>query len=331
MKALKGKTRERILFIVLVLSVVLNIVLLYMDHGPASNNSNDQSSSKETPNSADYPLLSKRIFVENQNDVIINFTPLRKAIRDYIDEQKADIGIYFEYLPSGISISMNGEKEVRLASLSKVPIAMSVLRKVEKGSLKLDDVVTIKKEELDSKFGDLWRQGEGARFSVKQLLEFCLEKSDNTAYNALFDLLTAEEITGVYNNLDIEVLSPDTKPTVSPKSYSSILRSLYLASYLNVDNSNYLLDILTKTVFSDKIPAGVPDTVKVAHKIGVFETINKSQINQIVYTDCGIVYFPNRPYIICAFVRHNEEDAKKYISYLSHMIYTYIAIARVEN
>jgi hypothetical protein len=60
----------------------------------------------------------------------------------------------------------------------------------------------------------------------------------------------------------------------------------------------------------------VSETIKVAHKIGVFE---ESDASQDVFTDCGIIYVPNRPYILCAFVLDTNEQAKKHISYISKM------------
>lgn len=277
-------------------------------------------------NSSVHPLLSKRIFTQNPNDVIVNFVQLRKAVKEYVSEQKNDVGVYFEYLPSGISIGVNDREEFKLASLSKVPLVMSVLKKVEKKQMSLDDIVILKKENLDKKFGDLWKKGEGAKISIRELIDEALINSDNTAYYTLFSLLTAEEVVDVYYNLEIEVSSKETDPVVSPKSYSSIFRSLYLSSYLSEESSSYILDILTRTAFNDKIPSGVPDKkIKIAHKIGVFD-LSDSAIK--MFSDCGIIYLPNRPYILCIFVQESEEEARKHMAYISYMIYSYLMIVK---
>lgn len=278
--------------------------------------------------SVQYPLLSKRVFQENPNDVIINFVPLRKALRQYVVEQNNTVGVYFEYLPSGISIGANDREEVKLASLSKVPLVMSVLKKVERGELKLDDKLVLKKKDLNDKFGDLWKEGEGATFTIQELIEVCLKKSDNTAYYMLFDLLTDAEIIEVYENLEIEVSSKESEPEVSPKSYSSIFRSLYLSSYLSEVNSNYILKILSETIFTDKIPAGVPANIPISHKIGVF---SRADSPDKVFTDCGIIYIPERPYVLCVFVQGDDAQAKKDISYISKMVFGYVQIVKGGN
>ena len=307
----------------LLASVFLNAGLFYS----LSSDKKDGEEAQETlsTNFEKYNLISKRIFVEDPNDVIINFVPLRKALKAYAEAQKGTLGIYFEYLPSGISVGVNDREEVKLASLSKVPLAMSVLKKIEKGDMSLTDIIEITKEDLDTNFGDLWKRGEGTKLTVEELLKASLISSDNTAYNVLFRMVSAREVTEVYDNLEIEVASKETEPSISPKSFSSIFRSLYLASYLSREDSNYLLDILTKTVFKDKIPAGVPEGVLVAHKIGVFSRIDSSKK---LFSDCGIVYFPKRPYILCVFVSDTDEQAQKHIKYISNMIYKYLEVVK---
>lgn len=308
-----------VLFVVAGLSVLANVFLAY-------------KISQQDPSPQDiyqkYKYLSKRVFQEDPNDVIINFVPLRKAIRAYIEEEKNTVGVYFEYLPSGISVGANDREEVKLASLAKVPLAMSVLKKVEKGHISLEDTITLKESHLNNKFGDLWKAGAGAQFTIKELIEVCLKTSDNTAYYALFDLLSDYEIVEVYDNLEIEVTSRDSEPEVSPKSYSSIFRSLYLASYLSEEDSNYILDILTETIFNDKIPAGVPANIAIAHKVGIFA---RADVQDQIYTDCGIVYIPQRPYILCVFVEGDNLVAQKHISYLSKMVYSYVGIVKGGN
>lgn len=300
------------------------LVLLVSRAAPPTNHSSTTAS--PSVNLVErYPYLSKRIFAESQNDILINFIPLRAELREYVEKQEGKVGIYFEYLPSGTSIGVNATEEVRLASLSKVPIAMMIFKKIERGQLSLGDMLIIEKKHLDQGFGNLWSRGEETKLSVEELIRLALTESDNTAYNVLLGQLQGQELNEVYQNLDISItinLKADEKALqVSPKNYSSIFRSLYLASFLSKENSNYILNLLTQTSFNDKIVAGIPNTIKVAHKIGVFERLDNSQD---VFIDCGIIYVPNRPYILCTFVLDTNEQAQRHISTISKMIYEYI-------
>ena len=309
--------RTKIILLILSVSIIVNGVLGYK----VFNIEDTQKLLQEQ-----YPLLSKRIFTDSRNDILINFIPLRQTLKEYVGKQEGKVGVYFEYLPSGTSIGANDKEEIILASLSKVPAVISIFKKIERGQMSLDDILIINKEHLDQRFGTLWKQGEGTRLTVDELIRLTLIESDNTSYNVLLGQLQGQELNDVYKNLDISITirpKEDKKHLrVSPKNYSSIFRSLYLSSSLSEKNSNYILNILTKTIPKDKIVAGVPDTIKVAHKIGVFEELTTSEN---VFIDCGIIYVPNRPYILCAFVLDTDEQAKKHISYISKIIYDYVS------
>src|SRR3989338_7046252 len=99
--------------LILLGSVIVNISLAVFI---ARANSNNPAESKDA---ATYTYLSKRIFAEKQNDILVHFVPLRAAISEYISKQKDEIGLYFEYLPSGTSIGINDRMAVRFASLIK--------------------------------------------------------------------------------------------------------------------------------------------------------------------------------------------------------------------
>ncbi|MEN9551625.1 MAG: hypothetical protein RI935_2 [Candidatus Parcubacteria bacterium] len=279
------------------------------------------SPSKEVELNKKYPLLSKRIFIENQNDILINFVPLRLALREYVSKNTNKLGVYFEYLPSGISIGVNDRTEVRLASLSKVPLAMAILKKVEEERIDLYDEVTLINQDIDQAFGDLWQRGAGTKLTVKDLVEISLQHSDNTAYRALFRLLTPVEVNAVYENLEIQVSFDEGYPFVSPKSYSSIFRSLYLSSFLSEENSHYLLSVLSDTSFDDSITNPIPTHVPVSHKVGVFSELSTGEN---IFIDCGIIYEPLRPYMLCLFVKGDQNEAKRHMIAISDMIYQYV-------
>lgn len=311
-----GKSKKQIL---LYAAVIVNILLLTINGFLLSKNNSSVGYSKQ------YPYLSKRIFTENQNDILINFTPLRQAMRDYVSKQNDKIGVYFEYLPSGTSIGVNDQMEVRIASLIKIPIVIAAYKKIEEGKLDLNKSMTIDQDDLDQSFGQLWQRGAGAKLTVDKAVNLMLVESDNTAARVLTDELPEFAIESVFDSLDIPKEREDSIAVISPKSYTSILRSLYLSSSLSRDNSNRILEILTKTNFTDKLPAGVPEEVKVAHKIGIHDQNSEHP----VYSDCGIVYIPNRPYSLCIMTKDVDENtSRQHIRLLSKMVYGYVASVR---
>ncbi len=297
---------------ILINAALLLIIILLI---PSLNTKKDFISSTDKPEN--YPYLSKRIFVEEQNDILINFVPLRTAMNKYILKQPEKIGVYFEYLPSGNSIGINDKTELRLASLIKIPVVMATYRQIELGKINENTILTVTENDLNEGFGVLWKKGAGTKITVEEAIRLSLIESDNTAANTLNSHLPQGAIDGVFDTLDIPKDTKNNLPVISPKNYSSILRSLYLSSFLTRDNSNEILEILTETNFNDKIATIVDEDVKVSHKIGVYES-------EGVYSDCGIIYAPNRPYILCIMVNSTEDKAKQHMQYISRMIYGYL-------
>lgn len=320
-------TKYQALLIIAALSLVANIALALIVINVTRNPIKD-TGSQQVEEQKQFPYLSKRIFTENQNDILINFIPLRTAIREYVAKTPDPIGVYFEYLPSGISIGVNDTLEVNLASLLKVPVVIAVYKQIENGKIKKNDVLTIKGEHLDKRFGDVWKRGEGTTLTAEEAINFSLVDSDNTSSNVLLFAVGGNAIDDVFDSLDVPKDKRGNFHIVSPKSYSSILRSLYLSSYLKEQSSNEILDILTRTKFNDRLPVGVPKNTKVAHKIGVFSSREEPEET---YSDCGIIYVPQRPYLLCIMAKSDEEKTREHMQQLSKMVYGYVAAVKGEN
>lgn len=277
-----------------------------------------KSATVQTKNN--YPLLAQRLFIENPNDVIINFTDLRQEINAYLANNNLSGSVYFEYLPTGTSIRVQGDEELVAASLMKIPVVMELYRAAELGKINLDQTVTLKAEWLDSKFGSLYQKGAGYRLTLREAAKIALEQSDNTAIAAILHstekLLDVDE--NVINSLDIEFSrNEELVLSISARSYSSFLKCLYYSCYLNKADSQEILDHLTRSEFNNRLRAPIPESVVVAHKIGTYS--NETQ------SDCGIIYEPNRNYILCAmlFVPDNE-TGNGHIAEISEITYNYI-------
>ncbi len=267
---------------------------------------------------SNYPLLSPRIFSEDENNILINFLPLRQKLRQIVSEYGNSFAFYFEYLPTGTSIGVNEKMEFNSASLIKVPVVMAYYRQQEREGLDLDNVnVRIKVKELDFGFGDLWKKGEGSSVTLGQAANLSLTESDNTAARVLADYVTRNDFAEVYDGLDIDYHEMEKEVVVSAKSYGSIFKALYFSAVLNKQNSQKVLDILTKTKFNDKLPAPLPPNILIAHKIGTYENN--------LYQDCGIVYYPKRPYLLCTFSQSDENTARDRIQTISRIVYDYIS------
>lgn len=301
-------------FVLLVISLSVNITLgVWIWKSTAVS----PASSIERPQ--DYPLLSPRIFSERKNDILINFWPLRQQLRAKARTYGKDFGFYFEYLPTGVTIGVNEKDEFAAGSLIKLPVAIAYLYGQERTGLATEPLpVTIQKQDLDSNFGSLWQRGEGTKIDLDKAMELALVESDNTAVNVLKNHVSEDDFTRVYEGLDIERYEQNGQVFISSKSYASIFKALYFSSLVSKVSSQRILDLLTKTRFSDKLASPLPREIAVAHKIGIIA-------NEEIYRDCGIVYVPKRPYILCMMSRSTEDVARMRMSTVSQMIFEYMA------
>lgn len=307
--------------LLLLISILVNVVfsfVLFFKSEPKTHNPAESSSQAEK-----YPFISKRVFVENPNDLLINFVDLRTQIRAYLADKGDSVSLYFEYLPTGTSIGIREKDQTRLASLSKIPTVMAIYKKISRGELSEDQTLTLEKKFINKQFGTLWEKGIGYKLSIKDAIGLAITESDNTAHNMLLSNLTTEEINDVYEYLDIPFNFEENYPIISAKNYTSILRSLYLSTYLSFEYSNEIIEIMTHTIYKDRLAAGVPKDIPVAHKIGVYESEHSEE--ESTYSDCGIIYVPLRPYLLCIMVVGTNTQALEYMSGLSKVIYSFVS------
>lgn len=267
-----------------------------------------------------YALISPRALQDKHGDFLLNFLDLRNKLHSIADPYGDAFGLYFEYLPTGTSIGINSNNNFFAASLFKLPVVMAYYRHKEEVPSAQDYKVKLTKDMLDDRFGDLWEKGEGYELDLDDAARLALEKSDNTAAKALGTVITQDDSDEVYLGVDVDLQIASEGAVMTPKKYSSILKALYYSAVLTRDDSQLILDYLTKSEFNDKLVAGIPPDVKVAHKIGVIE--------DKAYMDCGIVYVPYRPYSLCLVSQGTEDVARSRMSSISKTIYEYVVSAK---
>lgn len=262
-----------------------------------------------------YELLNPTRAFLDQNDLIINIQPLRSYLEN-IGKNK-NISVYFESLSTGANISINKEAEFWPASLLKLPVAMAVTKKIERGEWRWNNELVIMSGDKDDRFGDLYKQPVGTKITIEELVKRALVDSDNTANFILVRNLETKEIEDIYTHLGLsEFISKEGK--ISAKKYSVMLRSLYNAAYLSEENSQKLLSWLTATSFDEYLGGGLPKDANFAHKIGVSDEKN-------VFLDSGIVYPAKRPYLLTVMINTADENfAKKTMKEISEKVYNYI-------
>lgn len=278
------------------------------------------------------PRLSQN--EENYNN-LITLVPLRDKILNYIVGKENHVAFYIEDLQTGAWAGYKERDKFIGASLLKTPVAMMVMKKVDREEWNMNTLFTLKAELKDKSFGNLWREPDGKQLSLEELMEQMIVYSDDTAANIFINNLTGEERDNVYYH--IGVVNPEAPIVVDParplfrkmsaKELINVYRSLYNAVYLTKKSSEYILNLLTQTKFDKSLPAGIPPDVKTAHKIGVYFLTGSPERNA---HDCGIVYVPDNPFMICALTQDlDKNEAWEVISNISAIAYNFFSVQSI--
>ncbi len=276
-------------------------------------------------NFLDHSLLNPVVDSSLNKHFIINFQPLRRSFDSIKAHYSPNTRVYFSYLNNAAWVGVGERDLFTAASLIKVPLAMAVYKAVEDKKLDVEDVYDLEEIDLNSEFGELYKDGTGSRFTVERLIEIMLTQSDDTAANALYKILTriglSDPLNEVYRSMGWEFRDFNDAPNygvIHVKVLSNMFLALYNATYVNPEHSQQILEHLTNTPFNNQIVAGVPKGILVAHKIGIYEPDG-------TISDCGIVYAPHREYVLCAASSGLSRDrADEFVKEVSQAAYEYV-------
>ncbi len=250
---------------------------------------------------------------------------MKEQVQDFINNETSKknisfVSVYFRDLNNGPWFGINEKENFYPGSLLKVPLMMSVLKVAESNPAILDEKILYEGgEEGSIQYFKPERQIEqGKIYTTKELIEAMIEYSDNNATALLTKIITSKQLDESYSDLGVEV-PQDGKYTISVRNYASFFRILFNATYLNRDLSEISLNLLSQSTFKDGLRQGVPMEISISHKFG--ERIDEATGTKQLH-DCGIIYYPDKPYLLCIMTRGDDFDKlSSVIQSLSKIIY----------
>jgi beta-lactamase class A len=234
---------------------------------------------------------------------------LKNKVLDFIAVQKQagaidSAAVYFRDLNNGPWFGISEREKFYPASLLKVPLMMSVLRQSMDDSSFLGRQVVWQGSSKNNEYFKAEHELEsGQSYAVGEALSFMIKYSDNNAADALVSVIDKDSLLKSYADLGVE-WPKDASYEISVRTYSSFFRILYNSTFLNKEYSEDALHLLSDTAFSNGLVKKLPPSIKVAHKFGEREI--DGSLKQ--FHDCGIVYFPQKPYLLCVMTRGNSFD-----------------------
>lgn len=261
-----------------------------------------------------------------------DITPFRPKVEDFINKSIDDgsishASVYFRSLNNGVWFGVNEREIFTPASLLKLPLAMATMKAIEIDNSLLNLRIKFdKKFDLppDINFQIIKPKKEieiGQSYPVKELVESMLIYSDNQAALLLSSFVDNKIQDEVYRNVGVNLEEKQGEAYVSVLAYSRFLRILFNASYLSEANSEFILDLLTKSDFGEGIEKYLPEGVLVANKFG-----ERGSKDNIQLHDCGVIYHEKAyPYLLCTMSRgKNIEGVENFLGKVSELIYNEI-------
>src|SRR3989338_1131612 len=224
--------------------------------------------------------------------VTATISPLIPQIKQKIRQYPSLVcGVYIKPSWTETSININGEAQFPAASLIKIPVAVVLLRNIDKGLIKWDTVLTLKPKHYAQGAGYLRTKRAGTKLELREVFKLMITISDNTATNMIIDLL------GGINKVNQEILKLGLKNTrlvnylcdfkgtnkTSPHDLAELFEKSLEGELLSSNSRKIFKNTLLKVKNKSLIKKGLGKFTKFAHKTG---TIG------ICVGDAGIVYLP---------------------------------------
>lgn len=259
------------------------------------------------------PLLECEVGASARGREPLSFRPEIEAIVDRLiaGHQAERIALYFRDLDNGPWFGIREQEPFTGASLLKVPTIVALLLQVEESPALLARKIRFEgypDEDSPGQYVPEQRLVRGQVYTVDNLMLRAAAYSDNAAIGILNGLVRPEYLARVYRELDI--VQPSQGPigmrAISPLSYGHLFRVLYNASYLTRSLSEHGLRYFTQSAFHAGLEAGVPPGTTIAHKFGIYSLPGVTRSAQL--HDCGIVYYPGRPYFLCVMTEGRDAE-----------------------
>ena len=248
------------------------------------------------------------------------------------------VGFAAVHLPSGTRLGHNDQVRYAMRSVYKVPIALSVLRAVDAGRLRVDSAVTIRPAQFAPGSGPISNAARGRPVSltVDTLLMLMIADSDNTASDALLRLaggpesimrdLSAVGISGVrVDRYERELLRApydenDSRDTATPRAMLELLTVIHNGRTLSPASHERLIEIMRQTRTGPaRIRGMLPPGTEVAHKTGTGRPMTN---------DAGVITLPgNAGHVaLVVFVRSGSatvEEMERLIAEIARSVYDF--------
>lgn len=280
-----------------------------------------------------YRFINPLLECDTAEDFISNrkIGSFKEKIEEFIAERiradgpTRDISVYLRELNDGTWFVIGREDTFIPASLLKVPLMIAVFKDAETDKGLLSKKVVYRRTVDHNAYQGIKPSQvltPGKEYTIEELVYRMVAFSDNNAYFLLAGQLNPVSQSRIFRDFGME-LQFSQGDYMSAISYASFLRVLYNSSYLSRELSEKALMFLADSDFAPGLKAGVPSDIVVSHKFGEGHNVKE---NLYELHDCGIVYYPSHPYLLCVMTKGTDMSVMaKHIEGISRIAYTEVS------
>jgi len=250
------------------------------------------------------------------------------------------------HLESDRRVGVNGDQLFPMASVLKVPLAVTLLSRADAGDLDLDGMIEVQVADLVAGSGLLQMAFKQPRvmLSVLSLIDLMLVASDNSASDILLRLAGGPEavneqmrrlgirdiridrstatLIADFDANNLRFLN-DRRDTATPEAITNLLAQVWRGQVLQSKNTAMLLDAMRRCQTGlDRIPALLPRGTEVAHKTGTLGAIAN---------DVGVITLPDESHVAIAVMsactKATEAQRNRAIAEMARVAFDYFLFA----
>lgn len=259
---------------------------------------------------------------------------LEETIHDVDSRLDGDLGVAILDLSSGEWISLHADQVFPTASSIKVPLLVELYRQNEQaeagqsGKAKLSDIYVVNKADdvPDSDIFNGLTPGV-TKLTLRDLAQMVVAVSDNSATNVLIDRVGMQNVNQLLQSLslnhtklqrkmmDIKAAQEGRENLATPREFTMLFEALYRNKLMSQSSTDALLALL-KTRKDSPMQRAFMFNGKVADKHGELDGVR---------CDMGIIYAPNRPFVISVMTSYlkNEREGEDAIGEIAQAAYNY--------
>lgn len=253
---------------------------------------------------------------------------LSDTLKNLCDTSGGKVSVAVLHVETGQSAEVDASNELPLFSVFKLPLAITVLKNVEEGRLKLDQDVYIGPDELVvGTRANSARWQKPVDFTIRQLLEFSIIESDNTSSEKLLQLVGGPQaVTERMRSFDLQQIDIRTniKDYVASRSAGSagaairintgsalglvkLLSRLQRGELLQPAQTELLIGMMERAKTGlRRLRGNLPPGTNVADKTGSGDLNPKTNF-AISTNDVGLITLPNnRGHLAMAVLLHDS-------------------------